>query len=1007
MRSNLPTAFLGLLTGAPVINGLYPQDSGTFSNPASRVRPRFRYWLPDAGVDADAVIKDVISAASIGSGGMEFLPFYEYGGDINPMPLGANWAKHNFGTPEFNTLFEKVLEAHEERGLVMDFALGPNQGQGVPAHPDNEGLQWDMVPFTAEVSSSGSFNGIVPGWGTGNLVSMVTALVKSNKTITFEGSGLAGPQNVTYDDFKLGHRTLSEVTQRVDRQGRTRLSFPKAPQGSHYRIFTFYERLSKHKNLKFTSKKHEAIFDNGSYAVDHFSGKGATVVGQFWDEHILKGNIPKLLARVGNYAWEDSMELTYNVSWSKSIPVRFQKVAGYSIKPYLPLLTFKQNTLGVQGAAPGPYRCTLDTEDEGIGYINDFRATLIDGYNEYLTTMADWVHKKLHTQLSIQTASGSSLDVLAAVPQVDAPECESLGYEDNIDSYRAFSGPARLTGKRVVSNEMGAVRNAGLQYHLPHLVFQVNRAFMGGVNQMVLHGQSYSGPYYGTTWPGHVPFNYLFAEPFSPRLPSWNNGLKGTMDYIARNQHVLQNGTPKVDVVIYNKQSASTIRRIYQGDDLLARGWSWNYLSADNLNDKHATVRDGILTPDGPAWKALIVENTQNLTLGSIESLGSFAKKGLPIIFTGGAPAYFVRGDGAGRKKFKTQLSRLLKARNVYTVGPGKVADKLKSLGLLPQIQTSANGTLYTSWTETSKVGYAFLYADMVRSTGSVTIRAKQSPFYFNAWTGEITPVLIYKQDKGFVTIPVNLAGNQTLLLAFGDNLTRSPLPKYHVNTAPSNVLDAQSVKGRGISLQVSRSLTSSKAVLSNGKHVIIDGRNIPGSFQLSKWNLTAEHWEAPQDLESLDTAKRNTTHELKTPTSWTEIPALANASGVGYYTTSIQWPPKGAPSGSKSLGAYIQFSRVVDVIQVTINGKRLPPLDVTNAVADIGPYLKEGKNVISLTVPTTFWNYLRTIITELESSGSQPLPLTLQSFGMPLVVATEEGLVGTVTIKPYQTLVC
>jgi hypothetical protein len=27
----------------------------------------------------------------------------------------------------------------------MDFAIGPNQGQGVPAEPDNEGLQWDIV----------------------------------------------------------------------------------------------------------------------------------------------------------------------------------------------------------------------------------------------------------------------------------------------------------------------------------------------------------------------------------------------------------------------------------------------------------------------------------------------------------------------------------------------------------------------------------------------------------------------------------------------------------------------------------------------------------------------------------------------------------------------------------------------------------------------------------------------------------------------------------------------
>lgn len=271
-------------------------------------------------------------------------------------------------------------------------------------------------------------------------------------------------------------------------------------------------------------------------------------------------------------AWEDSMELTYNVTWSRSLPQRFERVAGYSIKSYLPLLTFKQNTIGVQGTAPGPFRCILDTDDEGLGYVNDFRATLIDGYKEYLKALAEWVHDTLHVQLSIQPAYGSSLDALAAVPAVDAPECESLGFDDNIDSYRSFAGPARLAGRKIVSNEMGAVRGSGLQYHLPHLVFQINRAFLGGVNQMVLHGQSYSGTYYETTWPGHVPFGYLFSEPFSPHLPSWVHGLKEIMDYIARNQHILQGGVPKADVVIYNKESATTIRNIYQANDLLSGG---------------------------------------------------------------------------------------------------------------------------------------------------------------------------------------------------------------------------------------------------------------------------------------------------------------------------------------------------------------------------------------------------------------------------------------------------
>jgi hypothetical protein len=61
------------------------------------------------------------------------------------MPPGANWDKYNFGTPAFQALFKAALEAHDENGLYMDFAIGPNQGQGVPAHVTDDGLQWDLV----------------------------------------------------------------------------------------------------------------------------------------------------------------------------------------------------------------------------------------------------------------------------------------------------------------------------------------------------------------------------------------------------------------------------------------------------------------------------------------------------------------------------------------------------------------------------------------------------------------------------------------------------------------------------------------------------------------------------------------------------------------------------------------------------------------------------------------------------------------------------------------------
>lgn len=69
------------------------------------------------------------------------MPFYNYGGG----PPVVDWVKYGFGTPASNGPFKAALEAHRDSDTFMDFAMGPNQGQGVPAEMDNPGLQWDLV----------------------------------------------------------------------------------------------------------------------------------------------------------------------------------------------------------------------------------------------------------------------------------------------------------------------------------------------------------------------------------------------------------------------------------------------------------------------------------------------------------------------------------------------------------------------------------------------------------------------------------------------------------------------------------------------------------------------------------------------------------------------------------------------------------------------------------------------------------------------------------------------
>lgn len=78
-------------------------DSGTFKNPSANVRPRFRYWLPDASVDLSRVEKDIEDAAAIGAGGVEVLGYYLYGG--NPGDFApVDWTRYGWGTPAWSNL---------------------------------------------------------------------------------------------------------------------------------------------------------------------------------------------------------------------------------------------------------------------------------------------------------------------------------------------------------------------------------------------------------------------------------------------------------------------------------------------------------------------------------------------------------------------------------------------------------------------------------------------------------------------------------------------------------------------------------------------------------------------------------------------------------------------------------------------------------------------------------------------------------------------------------------
>jgi len=376
--------------------------------------------LPDASVSHDVLTSDIAGIAGIGAGGIQFVPFYLYG-----LPGGGDpptdWSKYGFGTTEFNNVFRDALQAAEEAGILVDFALGASQGQGVPSAPMTPGLAVDLLMGGVNIEAGREFLGPVPPatrpsdnvvrglffhhpqeeFGAPNLTA-VTALRVIRSGLVSED-----PQQ---SQIVLDEDSFIDLAPFVS-EGSLKWT---APEGnSTWRIFSFWEHYTNQRS-SVGGVDADTVLANGSWTVDHFSKTGAKRVTDFWDENILMHNeILNLLNSVGKYgrqflaatmghtlilnnsAWEDSIEMLAALYWTPGLLQRFEKERNYSLVKCLPAVFGAKNTWGgIFSPYNEVYSCGKVTTDGESVYNLDYRSFLNTGYQEYMSHFAEWTHAK-------------------------------------------------------------------------------------------------------------------------------------------------------------------------------------------------------------------------------------------------------------------------------------------------------------------------------------------------------------------------------------------------------------------------------------------------------------------------------------------------------------------------------------------------------------------------------------------------------------------------------------
>ncbi|OJJ77643.1 hypothetical protein ASPBRDRAFT_25289 [Aspergillus brasiliensis CBS 101740] len=988
--------FIQIVSAVGINDQVEPDiDYGTFQDPSSNVRPRFRYWVNDASINPSVVAEDVKAIGKAGAGGLELLGYYLYGDSQNlggqlQCPLQSDWTIFGFGSPAWKNLVDTVLTTAKEYDLLVDLAIGPNQGAGVPAPYNDDGLLWDLAGFNSTFSNEKGFDGIIPGWGAGPLVAAVTAQVSST-----------GPSNGTYK--VLVESSLLDVTNLVSSNGHLQVKANHTAEGSEHLLFVYYLIHSEYRETQSPADVPAAVpqspvttyAQNGSWVVDHFSPQGALAVVDFWRQSLLDSETGTLIREVGNYLWEDSQEYTVSTFWTPRLQEVFQANRGYSINRFIPIL------IGSGGGSTPEITYVTDELDAGASHTMDYQQTLTELNADYLTSLTQWSND-LGIQFSAQVVYNLPMDMLANIPYVNGPECETLGFSDNIDSYRQFAGPAHLAGKRIITNEAGAMIDSVYQESIPELLWTLKRSFAGSVNQFVLHGYPTSGNYGNTTWPGFTTFSYLFSEMHGPRQPAFAY-YKDWLDWLSRTQFVEQTGIPKVDIAFWSKSTSyKTVPTIYSPVDLQSAGYSYEYLSPDNFVLPGAYVSNGTFAPNQQAFKALVVRANETLTASGVAKLAEYAHSKLPIIFSGGLPSNFSGYNPEAARLAVNTIKNLTSLSNVHTVPYDNLAATLNSLNILPRTSVSANRTWYTTWRHDTATltEYVYVYNDAAGvpygggiSSGSISFETTGTPFLYDAWTGNITALSIYKKSETHVTIPLTLAGNQSVIIGFH----KDSQPSLHLQNTTDGVLSAA---GNSTSLAILRSFDqqSRNVYLSNGKSVTLAPMLTP-TTTLGNWTLIVESWTAPSDIYNVELGPTRTNHTFELPTllPWNQVSAsLNNVSGIGYYSTTFDWPPE-ATNDTVS-GAIIDLGPIVHTARVSVNGHVLPPGEITWAKWDIGHLLQRGQNTVEVVVTTPLGNVLRTYWDELETSGK----LASAVVSSPPDVA-DYGLVAPVKIIPYR----
>lgn len=416
---------------------------------------------------------------------------------------------------------------------------------------------------------------------------------------------------------------------------------------------------------------------------------------------------------------------------------------------------------------------------------------------------------------------------------------------------------------------------------------------------------------------------------------------------------------------------------------------------------EQAAVVDGVLAPEGPAYKALLIYNQTQITPDASAALLDFAQNGLPIYIVGTIPNTTI--GSTGQQHVSENINELLQYRNVRVFEAKNFStSQLAADGVhaRAQVEGTTNASdLFTFWTSdtTSRSEYVYLYNQGAEGVFNITFDVGKDlvPHILDSWTGFEVSSAVFQRTSSGVRMAIQLQSHQTVIVAL--KATVPAQSGRNVVSHSSNVKNVYFTKDNHLKVLISDSLSASLS-LSNGENINLPESNTqsPGATTLGPWNLTVQAYGPMLDHATVDpNITTINVGMLPQLAPWTKIPGIEHVSGIGTYSTNFN------VSTDNSTSIMLDFGPVLHTVKAWLNGKKVPAIDPTNPIVEVLKLVQNGNNFMKVEVTTSLFNSVKENIDNALSIGFGPTNKTFYT--------SQDwhkfGLVGPVQLRTYRKM--